>query len=117
MPFSPWNKDTNTIYISILPYLHGDAGRIENNKTISLNTLQILVHEISHFIFLDIIAHSHIALPHVNHQTIIYFAQEILAPVVMNQPKLQLILNLHGYWGNLLLKPIMFRTEKKIGTQ
>lgn len=112
LPFSPWDEETGTIYLSLIPYINGEAGRVENKKTLSLNATQLLVHEVSHFMLWDIVAHLDITYSPEFVSTVKHLAQEIIAPVIMNQTELRSLLNLHDYWGNQYLKPITLRTNR-----
>lgn len=111
LPFSPWDEETSTIYLSLIPYINGESGRVENEKTLSLNATQLLVHEVSHFILWDIVTHLDITYLQEFAGTVKHLAQEIIAPVVMNQGELRSLLNLHDYWGNQYLKPIRLHRD------
>lgn len=112
LPFSPWDEETNTVYLSLVPYISGDIDKAREEKTTFLDPLQLLVHEVSHLILWDIVSHLNITLSKEYSSTIKHLAQEIIAPVVMNQPGLQSWLGLNDYWGNHYLNPIALHTDK-----
>lgn len=111
LPFSPWDEETNTVYLSLFPYMHGNMNQKEKEKTLFLNGTQLLVHEVSHFILWDIVSHLDLTFLQEGSDTMKHFAQEIIAPVVMNQSGLQSWLGLNDYWGNHYLNPIILRTN------
>lgn len=90
LPFSPFNNDV--IFYSILGYLSGQ----EKNDNAALITI---VHEISHFILHDKINNNSdlqkIALP-----SLIYYLQEILTVVLLNQETIKKELTINSYVGN-----------------
>lgn len=109
LPFSPWDNETNTVYLSLLSFIKGNAGHVENGKTLSLNATQLLVHEVSHFILWKIVSRLGLKFSEEYGDAVKHLAQEIIAPVVMNQSEIKESLGLHDYWGNPYLKPIVIR--------
>lgn len=89
LPFSPF-KD-NVFYFSILGEINGKTDK---------NILAIGIHEISHFIFFDMLKRiekkKNITLP----DDIKNYLKEALAVVILNQKPLCDILNLKNYKGN-----------------
>ncbi len=85
LPFSPFKN--NTFYFSIL-------GQIKRND--KNNILFISAHEISHFIFFDILKEAKVLLP----EDLKNYLKESLTAFLLNQNPLRNFLNLQNYKGN-----------------
>ncbi len=106
LPFSPF-KDTSFNF-SIL-------ARLRNQKSNRKNFLFVAIHEISHFIFFEIMSEikKENALSEIPRDTQHYF-KEALTAVLLNQKPLHDILELVGYKGNPEIQGI--RIKKKDGS-
>lgn len=100
LPFCPFEK--NTFYFSIGAYLTGKR----NIDHIVFTT----THEISHFLLFRILWRNKIDIEEFTRQIL----QEILAPVLMNQPKLAQIIghNPDDYFGNNNIALFYIKTDK-----
>lgn len=103
LPFSPFGN--NVFFFSILGIAQGVAQK---------SLLDVTIHEISHMIFFEILGKKHPELvSYRNSNSInvpIDYLKEILAPVLMNQPSLKILLDLsqypNGYLGNTDIEQI-----------
>lgn len=102
LPFSPFGN--NIFLFSILSYLKTPSKQ--------KNILFVSVHEISHLIFFELIKKLYGNSSPLN-RTSTYFLKEILAPVIMNQKKINEDLKLKNYLGNPFLRDIFISFENK----
>lgn len=102
LPFSPFKN--NTFFFSIISYLKTPS----NQKSI----LFVSVHEISHLIFFELIKKIYGNSFPLN-KTSAHFLKEILAPVIMNQKKINKDLKLKNYLGNPFLRDIFISFKNK----
>ncbi len=103
LPFSPF-KD-NIFYFSILGEIKGKTGK---------NILTIGIHEISHFIFYDLLKKMENKRDLILPNDIKNYLKEALAVVILNQTPLCNILNLKNYKGNPEIQNL--RIEKPDGS-
>lgn len=99
LPFCPFNK--NVFYFSII--------NIMNGKSKIGFVLFTAIHEISHYILHKTLESQKInSDPHT-----LYFLQEILAPVLMNQQSLVNIIHhdFNNYWGNTDIANLFITTN------
>jgi len=105
LPFSPFEE--SKFYYSIL-------GRIRNSRT-PRSVIFIAAHEISHFIFYDILQ----KISNSNQDMTLskeseHFLKEALASAVLNEKPLKKILELDNYSGNPELKDLYLKIDGKI---
>ena len=98
LPFSPF--DNNTFYFSIL-------GQIKEKK--SNNVLFIACHEISHFIFFDVLKKVKQKINKSLPNDLRNYFKEALTAVLLNRKPLCDILNLHNYKGNPEIRDIQIK--------
>jgi len=98
-----FNSLNNSLFLSIFTPTDQEKERALSGMT----STAIIIHEICHMIFRNIVTRESIS---VGGPDVMHIAQEVLAPVVMNQPEIADTLKLVGYLGNLYLKPIAFQT-------
>lgn len=98
LPFSPFQK--NSFNFSILGKLYG-----KNEKDV----LYIAIHEISHFIFYDLLEKLGIKIE----EDVKNYFKEALTVVLLNEEPLRSILELHDYVGNPEIRDIQI--QKKDG--
>lgn len=103
LPFSPLQK--NIFFFSLERFLRTKAISVAGNYGMTA----VLAHEVSHFIFLDLLNSMPDTVKTKCDKTIIYFAKEILAPIVMNETRMNDVLSLSDYGGNPLLKHITIK--------
>lgn len=107
LPFSPFQQPV--FFFSLTRFLHVKAQSVATDYGL----MAVLAHEISHFIFFDILGQMPEKIHTKCDKTVRHFAQEILAPVVMNDPRLNGILHLTNYGGNPFLKHVTVRRGAK----
>ena len=103
LPFSPFGN--NVFYFSILGEINGKTDK---------NILTIGVHEISHFIFFDILKRIESKKDLILPDDLKNYLKEALAVVILNQEPLCSILNLKNYKGNPEIQSL--RIEKSDGS-
>lgn len=91
LPFSPF--ENNTIFYSILGNLLEPRSK-NNNMTITI------MHEVSHFILHDKMNHGAISKKLIKSGLLMYYLQEIVAIVLLNQKSVKNSLKLYRYFGN-----------------
>lgn len=103
LPFSPFG--TNRFYFSILGIL--------NNKKGGLNRLQVAIHEISHFIFFNILWHieqeKKITLP----RDALHLFKESLTAALFNEAPLRQALKIQEYHGNPEVQALYVKIENR----
>lgn len=103
LPFSPFG--TNRFYFSIF-------GAITNRKG-GLNAAQIAIHEVSHFIFFDILRRvecgKRIKLP----RDASHFLKESLTAALLNEVPLQRVLGIKDYQGNPEIQALYIKTKNQ----
>jgi|GEM_PF-1050147 len=107
LPFSPLHEPI--FFFSLVRFLREHATSVAS----SYGLTAVIAHEVSHFIFFDLLKKEDDAVRAKCNKTIEYFAKEILAPVVMNDERLNIILKLSDYGGNPLLKYIAVQEDGK----
>lgn len=109
LPFSPFQEPT--FFFSLERFLRTNAHSVASGYGITA----VLAHEVSHFVFFDLLNQMPEETQTACDPVIKYFAKEILAPIVMNDPRLSNILHLVDYSGNPLLKHISLQrgTDKE----
>jgi hypothetical protein len=107
LPFSPFQQPI--FFFSLLHFL-----RTQTQSVVGAYGLTaVLAHEVSHFVFFDLLSRMSEETRAKCDDTINHLAKEILAPVVMNEPRLDNILHLVDYGGNPFLRHITIRQEMK----
>lgn len=103
LPFSPFG--TNIFYFSILRQIH--------NKEDKRNVLSIAIHEISHFIFFDLLKKiekkNKFKLP----KDSLYYLKESLTAALFNQKNLCNLFGFRDYVGNPEIRDIYIKTNGK----
>lgn len=107
LPFSPLQQPV--FFFSLERFLRTKAHSVASSYGITA----VLAHEVSHFIFFDLLNQLSDDMRIKCDKTIKHFAKEILAPIVMNDARLNDILHLTDYGGNPFLKYIMVLRESK----
>ena len=103
LPFSPFQQPV--FFFSLVRFLRINAQSVAS----SYGLTAVLAHEVSHFIFFDMLSQMPEEVRTKCDDTVKHFAKEILAPVVMNDSRLNDILRLTDYGGNPFLRHITIR--------
>ena len=103
LPFSPFNN--NTFYFSILRQIK------EKNDN---NLLFIATHEISHFIFFDILKEMEQKINKSLSNDLKNYFKEALTAILLNRNPLCDILNLHNYKGNPEIRDLQIKKPDNI---
>jgi hypothetical protein len=103
LPFSPFQQPI--FFFSLVRFLRTNAKSVASDYGLTA----VLAHEVSHFIFFDLLNQMAEETRKMCDKTIKHFAKEILAPVVMNDSRLDDILHLTNYGGNPFLRHITVR--------
>ena len=104
LPFSPFNG--NDFNFSILSALRGKM----NNK----KSLFITMHEISHFVFFDILKNIKEENDLQLSKDLEHYFKEALTAVLLNQQPLCKILELSNYFGNIEIQDIKIKNKENI---
>ncbi len=103
LPFSPFGH--NTFFFSMTRRINGVENMGENKNH---DVLPLLAHEVSHMLLRDVLYKYHKRdLETVYSWTTMHMLQEILAPIIMNEPLLKEVLDIQNYSGNPYLELIM----------
>ncbi len=107
LPFSPLREPV--FYFSLERFLRVRATTVTGEYSI----LSTLAHEVSHFIFFAFLRTLPADVQALYTNDLVYLAKEILAPVVMNRPRLEQVLHLTDYGGNYLLHHLVVSRDGK----
>ncbi|MFZ1019418.1 MAG: hypothetical protein WAN61_00295 [Minisyncoccia bacterium] len=102
LPFSPFSK--NVFYFSIFDRIMGTGKR---------NILTVAIHEISHFVFFDLLKKierkEKFSLP----LDAKYYEKEILTTALLNEEPLRTVLKINNYLGNRDIRDIYVADQNK----
>ncbi len=107
LPFSPFQQPV--FFFSLVRFLRANTQSVASDYGLTA----VLAHEVSHFIFFDMLNQMPEEIRTKCDKTIKHFAKEILAPIIMNDSRLNDILHLADYGGNPFLKHITVRRGTK----
>ncbi|OGG48891.1 hypothetical protein A2678_02350 [Candidatus Kaiserbacteria bacterium RIFCSPHIGHO2_01_FULL_53_31] len=107
LPFSPFHQPV--FFFSLERFLRTNASSVASNYGLTA----VIAHEVSHFIFFDMLSQMSEEVRMKCDQTIKHFVKEILAPIIMNDSRINGIIHLTDYGGNPFLKHIMLRQGER----